>query len=165
MTLPEDVIEALRARDRDLAQAVVAAVGESEGNGRKHAAARRNGTHELVQITPRRFLITVNRKVIKHLPGCELVPIGLDTAFVALEPGRGLADLVLAIVDRLEEPGVDSQERDALRKLRAALRGCVRDKAAHETRSIIVMLRRVIATTVLVLSNCQEPMLALLSCV
>jgi len=45
MTLPEDVIEALRARDRDLAQAVVEIVGESNGNGRKHAAARKKDTH------------------------------------------------------------------------------------------------------------------------
>jgi hypothetical protein len=163
MTLPEDVIEALRARDRDLAQAVVAVVSESNRNGRKRPA-RRKDTHALLKIAPRRFLITVDRTIIKHLPGCELVPIGLDAAFVALEPGRGLADLALAVVDRLEEPGVDSHERDALLKLRAALRVYVRDKVAHETRSIIMVLRRIIASTVLVLWNCQEPIHALLSC-
>ena len=81
MTLPEDVIGALRA------------------------------IHGLVQIAPRRFLITVNQKVIKHLPRCELVPFGQDAAVVALEPGRGLSDLALGVVDRLEEPGVDSPER------------------------------------------------------
>ena len=40
-----------------------------------------------------------------------LVPFGQDAAFVALEPGRGLSDLALGVVDRLEEPGVDSPER------------------------------------------------------
>jgi hypothetical protein len=160
MTLPEDVIETLRSRDQDLARAVVEIVGETNGHGRTNTQARKE-TPQLVRIAPRRFLITVNRKVVKHLPGCELVPLGGDAAFVALQPGSGLSDLALAVVDRLEEPSLDADERSALLKLREALRAYVRDKTlAHEVRSIMV-LRKVLTTGAVLLCNWHEPLAAL----
>jgi hypothetical protein len=160
MTLPEDVIAALRTRDRDLAQAVVAVIGEAEGDGREGRLVRK-ATATLVQIAPRRFLIAVNPSALKHLPGCELVPIGSGMAFLALGPGRGLADLVLAVMDRLEEPGVEAQERDALLEIRASLRGWMRDKKlAHEIRSIVVV-RRALPSALFPPWNWQEPMSSL----
>jgi hypothetical protein len=140
ITLPEDVIDTLRSRDRDLARAIVAVVSETDKNGRWHRDPRHDQDAELIKIAPRQFLITVNRRVVKHLPGCDLVPFGSDFAFLALRPGSGLSDLALAVVDRLEEPGLGSREREALLNLRAALRDYVGDKRLRsETRTIIVL--------------------------
>jgi hypothetical protein len=162
MTLPEDVIKALRERHTDLARAVVALTDEANG----HAKPRRLGRHrpaELAEIGPRRFLITVDVNAVRVLPGCELVPITPRTAFLALQPGCGLADLALAVTDRLEEPGLDEQERGALTQIRLALRAWMRDKKlTHETRSIVVM-RRVSLGIVLLSSNLAASASALFS--
>ena len=139
MTLPEDVIKALRARHVDLARAVVALMDEANGHATPRRLGRR-GPAELAEIAPRRFLITVDVNAVRVLPGCELVPITPTTAFLALQPGCGLADLALAVTDRLEEKGLDEQERGALTQIRLALRAWMRDKKlTYETRSIVVM--------------------------
>ena len=111
MTLPEDVIKALRARHVDLARAVVALLDEAKGHATPRRLGRR-GPAELAEIAPRRYLITVDVNAVRVLPGCELVPITPTTAFLALQPGCGLADLALAVTDRLEEKGLDEQERE-----------------------------------------------------
>lgn len=139
MTLPEDVIAILRARDGDLAKAVVELVHKSiEGSVQPSPSQ----TVRLVAVAPRRFLITVDATTVRHLPGCELVPFGSDTAFLALESGRGLADLTLAVEDRLEEPRIDERERTALASIRAALREWRRDPSfSDQARSIVVLER------------------------
>src|SRR4029453_15547172 len=104
MTLPEEVIAALRSRNRDLAKAVVELVGESVDRVGQRALPE---TVSLVPVAPRRFLITIDASTVRHLPGCDLVPFGSDAAFLALESGRGLSDLTLAVEDRLDEPRID----------------------------------------------------------
>ncbi|HEY7568611.1 MAG TPA: hypothetical protein VH762_13630 [Gemmatimonadaceae bacterium] len=142
MTLPEDVIAILRARHLDLAKAVVDLVYESI---QKSAPQSPSQTVSLVPVAPRRFLITVDATTVTHLPGCELVPFGSDTALLALESGRGLADLALAVEDRLEEPRIDERERNALASFRTALREWRRDPSlSDEARSIVVLERNAV---------------------
>ena len=149
MTLPDDVVAALRARDRDVAKAVVAIVDEAEGRAGKRPATARPVV-DLVQVAPRRFLITINPRAITRLPGCELVPFSTDAAFLALAPGRGLADLALTVVDRLQEPRIDRREREALLKLRAAFREWMRDpNLTYEARAIVVIQRTLTGALVL----------------
>jgi hypothetical protein len=143
MTLPEDVIAVLRTRHVDLAKAVVELVDEWIHKAGQQAASP---TVSLVPVAPRRFLITVDASAIRHLPGCELVPFGSDTAFLALEPGRGLADLTLAVEDRLEERSIDERERGALARIRAALSEWRRDpNFSDQARSIVVLERKALA--------------------
>ena len=147
--LPEDVIAKLRAQNNDLAKAVVSMVGSGSGPSRKSAVrTSSSATAELLRFAPRRFLISVDRKAIGRLPGCELVPVGPASAFVALPPGQGLGDLGMAVVDRLEEPGLAARERGALLRLRDALRAWRRDRnLTYVTRAIVVVQRRNIART------------------
>src|SRR4030095_12521181 len=140
MTLPEDVIALLRARDHDLAKAVVELVHESLARAGPQPASQ---TVSLVPVAPRRFLITIDATTVKHLPGCELVPFGSDTAFLALESGRGLADLTLAVEGRSEDRRIDDRERSALARIRAALGEWRRDpNFSDEARSIVVLERK-----------------------
>lgn len=139
MTLPEDVIEALRERDSDLARAIVALASVG---GRTKAVKPRTSPVGLAKVAPRRYLITVDPEVVKRLPGCQFVPFGPGTAFLALEPGHGLADLILAVGDRLDEPGLDATEKRALRSLQVALRRWRTESgASYEIRSIVVLQR------------------------
>lgn len=139
MTLPEDVIEALRARDHDLARAIVQLAA---GDGRKPTPRLRTSPVGLAKVATRRFLITVDPNLVRRLPGCQFVPFGQGAAFLALEPGRGLADLILAVADRLTETGLRPSERHALRSLHAALKKWRQEPGVtYEIRSIVVLQR------------------------
>ena len=142
MTLPEEVIATLRSRNRDLAKAVVELVDESVDRVGQQAVSE---TVSLVPVAPRRFLITIDASTVRHLPGCDLVPLGADVAFLALESGRGLSDLTLAVEDRLNEPRIDERERTALVRIHTALHGWRRDpNFSDEARSIVVLKRKAV---------------------
>jgi hypothetical protein len=70
------------------------------------------------------------------------VPFGHRAAFLALEPGRGLADLMLTVEDRLLEKNLDARERAALRSLLAALKKWRQESdVTYEIRSIVILQR------------------------
>jgi hypothetical protein len=148
MTLPVDVIRALRKRHPDLAHAVVDLADEATRAMRRLRSLRRQPV-ELEEIAPRQFLIAIDAVTVRDLPGCDLVPLAPGTAFLTLKPGTGFADLALAIAQRLQEAGGDPAERETLTKIRKAFRQWIRDdKLTHETRSTVV-LRRLVGTLLL----------------
>src|SRR5262249_60605902 len=112
LTLPDEVIRGLRRVDHDLAWAIVhiferGTVPAAAHNGRQADA-------ELVTIGEGRSLIVVNRKIFRRLPGVHIIPLSDKHAFLALEPGRGMSDLELAVVDRLEEKAVAAAGRGSV---------------------------------------------------
>ncbi len=141
LTLPGEVVRGLREVNPDLGWAIVTLF---EKTPKARAARRVNETPdvELASTFQRQALILVKRSVFKTLPGVSIVPLEGDRAFLALEPGRGMADLELAVIDRLEDNSVDARERRALRHLRDRLRAWRRDPAMRfHTRAIIVAER------------------------
>ena len=81
----------------------------------------------------------VNSAVIQSLPGVNVVPLDATRAFLAMEPGRGISDLELAVIDRLDD-AVETRERQALDQLRRQLKAWRRDPALRfHSRSIIVV--------------------------
>jgi hypothetical protein len=141
LTLPEDVIAGLHKVDTDLAWAIVTLVAK-QGRFEKGPVASRPDA-ELVGIAHRQYLIVVNRTVLKWLPGINVIPLNGDRAFLALEPGRDVSDLELAVIDRLEEEASERREHDALKYLRTQLRHWRRDPTlAFEQRAIIVVKRK-----------------------
>jgi hypothetical protein len=141
LTLPNDVVRGLRKVDQDLGWAIVTEFEKSPARGSAQADDSQPDV-ELVTIADRRSLIVVNREVFKNLRGGFIVPLHGGRAFLALEAGRGMTDLELAVIDSLEDPQVDARERKGLQKLRAHLRGWRTDKTLRfHTRSIIVVER------------------------
>jgi hypothetical protein len=139
LTLPEDVVKELRKVHPDLGWAIVRLVEKAPA--RPSAPAPPPGA-EFVTIGDRRALIVVNRAAFRSLPGINIIPLQGDKAFLALEVGRGMADVELSVIDRLEDPSVDAFERKALRKLRAQLRAWRHDRRLRfHARSIIVVER------------------------
>jgi hypothetical protein len=136
VTLPEEVVRGLRRVNADLGWAIVTLFENQEV---QRTATGPVPDVELATVGLRRRLIVVRRSAFGALPGVSIIPLSSDRAFLALEPGHGMADLELAVADRLEDETVGEAERRALLELRQLLRLWRRDPALRfETRAIIV---------------------------
>ncbi len=143
LTLPQDVIDQLHRVHQDLGWAIVKLLDKAPPS----ATPRGEDTQpdvELVAVAERRSLIVVNREVIRNLPGVNIIPLGGNRAFLALDIDRGMSDLELAVSDRLGDSAIDRRERRALAGLRAHLTTWRRDHGLQfHTRAIIVVERLV----------------------
>lgn len=142
LTLPDDVIEWLRTLHDDPAWAVV---GLFERRQILTRAPKPRQAAELVQLPGRRALILVQPDVLKNVPGISLVPLSDGRAFIALEPGGGVADLEVAVLDRLDAPGVSAEERRLLSEFRRLLREWRQQGLKFQPRSILVVERQAVA--------------------
>jgi hypothetical protein len=140
VTLPDDVVAWLQEINPDPAWAIVSLYEQQH-----RRPPTRETSHpdvQLVEIGPRRALIVVPQAAFVALPGVSVVPLGAGRAFLALEPGKGIAELELAVVDRLEESGLEESEARVLTSLRRHLRDWRLDKTLKfSARSIIVVER------------------------
>ena len=140
LTLPDDVVRGLRKIDPDVGWAIVTLLEKSPA--RASAQSNAQPDVELVTIADRRSLIVVNRAAISHLRGVSIVPLHGDRCFLALDAGRGMTDLELAVIDSLDDPSVEPRERKALKTLRVQLRAWRHDRTLRfHSRSIIVVER------------------------
>ena len=140
LTLPDEVVAGLRKVHPDLAWAIVTLFEKRPRAAREEPQP----DAELVAIADRRSLIVVNRTVFKSLPGINIVPLSGTRALLALEPGRGMTDLELAVIDRMDDPSVERGERRALGRLRAQLRTWRGDRVLRfHPRAIIVVERTI----------------------
>jgi hypothetical protein len=139
LTLPDDVIRALQRVDVDAGWAIVKLL---ERTPRREARRPAPPDVELVRIGTRRSLIVVNRAVFRMLPGVSIVPITEARAFLALEAGRGMSDLELAVIDRLADRTLASRERQALDDLRTHLIAWRRDRGLQSHTQAIIVLER-----------------------
>jgi len=141
LTLPEDAIDRLRQVHRDIGWAIVKLLDKAS----QSKSARGENTQpdvELVTVADHRSLIVVNRELIRHLPGVNILPLHGNRAFLALDIDRGMSDLELAVSDRLADPTVGRRERQALATLRTQLATWRRDHGLQfHTRAIIVVER------------------------
>ena len=142
LTLPDDVVQWLQSVDEDLAWAVVKLFERSAkgGRGKTHRLA------DLVQLPGQRALILVKPEPFQNLKGTSIIPLADGRGFLALDPGRGVADLELAVLDRLEMKAVPTAEREALQQLRNQLKQWRLNGIEFESRSIIVARRHATAS-------------------
>jgi hypothetical protein len=145
LTLPEEVVRGLRRVHPDLAWAVVTLFEKQPRRASSALQDRVQPDVELVTIADRRSLIVVNRAAFKKLPGVQIVPLDSRRAFLALEPGRGMADLELAVLDRIENAAVAAPERQALARLRNELRIWRHDRTLRFHSKAIIVAERVSA--------------------
>jgi hypothetical protein len=140
VTLPGYVVRGLRKVHRDLGWAIVTLYDQSRSRPTRPREVPQDA--ELVGVAPRQSLIVVNREFVKALPGVNIIPLHDNRAFLALQSGRGMADLELAVLDRLAAGSVNGRERRALTHLREGLRTWRNDPSLRcEPRAIIVVER------------------------
>jgi hypothetical protein len=137
-TVPDDVREWLESVHPDPGWALVALFEAATAPRRASGEVRPAPVAEIALLAGRRGLIVVDRKAVPAIPGVALIPLSDTQAFLALEPGRGLADVELAVIDALEE-GQLVEGRAALSKLRDLLRKWRNDPLWHfEPRTVVV---------------------------
>lgn len=137
VTLPHDVVAWLERLHPDPAWAIVRLYERA----RRAAAPPASEPVELVQLPGRRALILVRPEGFGGLPGVSLIPLQDGRAFLALEAGRGLADLELALLDRSEDARATPRERANLAAVRARIKAWRQEGVRFETRSIIMAQR------------------------
>ncbi len=143
LTLPGDVIDWLGTLHDDLAWAIV---GLFESRGTQPRKARlTTAVAELVQLPGRRALILVRPDLLRSVPGISVVPLSDGRAFIALESGGGVADLELAVLDRLDSTGVSVLERSQLLEFRQVIREWRKQGLKFQPRSILVVERQSVA--------------------
>jgi len=138
LSLPDDVVAWLRTIDKDPAWSVVKLFERDTIKARK---ARADRLAELVQIPGRRALILVRPEPFQNLKGISIIPLADGRGFLALEPGKGVADLELGVIDRLESKSLSTAEREALEFLRGQLREWRDNGTEFESRSIVIARR------------------------
>lgn len=137
LTLPDDVVTWLGTVDADLGWAVV----KLHERSLKAGPVRRHSVADLVQLPGRRALILVKPESFANLKGISPIPLADGRGFLALDPGKGVADLELAVIDRLDMRGVPASERADLQFLRQQLRQWREEGTEFESRAIIVAKR------------------------
>jgi len=132
LTLPADVIEWLTSIDDDLGWAIV------KLHERAAKPRAKDDVAQLVRFPGDRALILVQAALFKDMPGVSLIALADGRAFLAMETGKGVADLELFVLDRLDDTKVDAAERAALNKLRLLLKHWRQEGIRFESRSIVV---------------------------
>jgi hypothetical protein len=141
LTLPQEVLEVLATLHPDPAWAIVQLVTPMLRDG---AERRRTTPHaalaEIVHLPGRRSLIVVQPQVFTLLPGVSMIPLADGRAFLAMDGVGGIADLELAILDRLAITPADTLEHTRLTQVREILRKWrVDPDLLFRTKSIIVV--------------------------
>ena len=143
LTLPDDVLAWLKSLHADPAWAIVKLHDQASRRSRKPVALA-----ELMPLPERRALIVVNVQALGHIPNVNVIPLSDGRGLLALEAGRGVADLEIAVIDRLESPRVPAQEREALAALRDRLREWRQQGVKFESRAIVLATRNPVSQSV-----------------
>jgi hypothetical protein len=141
LTLPEEVLDALRTVHPDPGWAIVQLVEPILSAGPHRQRPRGPAPLiELVHLPGRRALIVVQPDVFARLRGVSMIPLADGRAFLAFDHAGGLADLEVAMLDQLEAAPARSTERAHLTQVRDILRAWRHDPAlVFRTRSILVV--------------------------
>lgn len=139
LTLPDDVLDALRRMHPDPGWAIVQLVEPLTQSGRQ-PVKRAPVVAELAHLPGRRALIVVQPQLFSRLTGVSTIPLSDGRAFLAFDQAGGIADLEVAVLDRIEELGASSEERKHLLAVRDIVRNWRRDPClVFHTKSIIVV--------------------------
>ena len=150
VSLPEDVIRWLEAIDPDPAWAIVTMFEKAR---QRAGAVRPEQPAELGQLPGKRALILVSPDVFDGIEGVSVIRLSDGRGFLALEAGKGYADLELAVADRVDAPGVSPSQRQALARLRQQLREWRQSGLRFEARSILVVDRQDVGSKARTLSD------------
>lgn len=150
VSLPEDVIAWLEAIDPDPAWAIVSMFEKSR---QRTAAPSTAAPAELVQLPGKRALIIVTPDAFEGIDGVSVIRLSDGRGFLALEAGKGYADLELAVADRIDASGVTEERRQLLNNLRMQLREWRQSGLRFDARSILVVDRQDVGTPTRALSG------------
>jgi len=141
LTLPDDVVAALRRIHPDPAWAIVS-LYEKSARRPPHAPPPRQPAIDLARLTDRSALIVVDPRALRSAPGMSVVPVAAGRAFLAFDEGRGLADLELALLEQLRDPKSDAAVQKELRALARQVRSWRRGRGFRFSKRSILLVER-----------------------
>lgn len=153
VSVPADVVDWLKAIDPDPGWAIVTLFEKAQ---RRTAARGTPRTAELVQLPGKRALILVRPDAFSGLNGVSVIPLSDGRGFLALTEGRGIADLEVAVVDKLDAPALSESQREALTEVRQLLREWRHQGLRFESRSILVVEQQAVGQPARSLSSLAE---------
>jgi hypothetical protein len=132
LTLPEDVVAALRRIDDDLSRAVVRLAEPLIGQAPQAATELKTfGTRSVIVVPPSQLL--------KHHAGVEFVPLPDGRALMCFDEGLPISEIELRIRDALTD-SVEAKDRETFEALEQILRRArLADRVSVQRRSIIVL--------------------------
>ena len=135
ITLPEDVLSALRARDSDIGRAIVGLLSAASSAVPRPRAV-------VLHRTGRRAVIVVRPvAALRGLPGVDLVSIGdPDRALIAFTGGLSVSAFELRVQDLLDGPPLSPDEAEVIAQLAALLREVRRTGRQSLSEATIVVL-------------------------
>lgn len=136
ITLPVDVINWLTSIDDDLGWALVKVHERTT-----RTKVKPNEVAGLVQLPGNRALILVRPDLFTNLNGVSLIPLADGRAFLALDATKGVADLEVAVLDRLDGRPLPKEQRAALLRMRQLLKQWRQEGIVFESRAIVVAQR------------------------
>jgi hypothetical protein len=132
LTLPEHVIDALGAVDRDLSRAVVRLVQPELAKGPRPSAELASfGRHAVIVVRPSR---TLERRT-----GVVLVPLPDGRALISFEESKTIPELELQLQDLLEDPQLAAPDRRIFEQISQMLREARRSAAVDVRRRNIIV--------------------------
>ena len=135
ISLPADVVAWLKHLDPDPAWAIVSLFEKAK----RRAATGPLRVADLVRLPGKRALILVKPDAFAGLNGVSVIPLSDGRGFLALDAGRGLADLEVAVVDRLDDARLAPGQRHALAEVRQLLRDWRHQGLRFESRALLVV--------------------------
>jgi hypothetical protein len=133
LTLPDDVIAALRTVDTDLSRAVVRTV-------QPLLAATPSPATELVVYGNRAVIVVPRNRELRDRAGVELIPLSDGRALISFDDRLTTSRLELALEDALADPALVGQDRETFEALASILRSARRTgKPSLQQRNIIVL--------------------------
>ncbi|HEY7140269.1 MAG TPA: hypothetical protein VIE44_09240 [Methylomirabilota bacterium] len=141
LTLPHDIVAALRRIHPDPAWAIVA-LYERTAKRPRPVPPPRQPAIDLAQLSARSALIVVDPRALRNAPGMSVVPVASGRAFLAFDEGRGLADLELAILEQLRDPRTAPAARKELRALERQVRSWRRGRGFRLSKRSIILIER-----------------------
>jgi hypothetical protein len=135
VTLPEDVLSALRDVDLDLGRAIVRLAERGKPHVRpvRPAELATYGNHAVIVVNP--------ANALKRLSGVQLVPVGNGRALISLEQPNSIPRLELAVRDALEHDEVSVQERETLDAIVQILQQARRSRSVTLGERTIIVLQ------------------------
>jgi hypothetical protein len=135
VTLPDDVVGALRARNRDIGRAIVGLLATAS------ASAPPPPPVVLHQTGSRAVIVVRPADALSRLPGVELVSLGdPDRSLIAFTAGMTVAAFELQVQDLLDGASLEDTDAEVIAQLAALLREVRRKPGRRLSEATIIVL-------------------------
>jgi hypothetical protein len=134
ITLPEDLIERLKAQHLDLGRAIVELF--------EPAGPASDAPVQLAEFGRGALILVPPASALRRLAGVELIPLSNGRALIALDQPLSTSDLELTLHDALAEPGLSAGDRAIVANVVEILREARTSPRARLRQRTIIIVER-----------------------